>query len=217
MHFTPVKQAAVILTCLIGALLVLPNFFAKETLASWPSWVPTKQLSLGLDLRGGAHLLLSMETNEVRKDWLDTLRDDARRRLREAKIGVTGLGVANNAVQVRLAKPEDADAALKELRGMIQPIGNLLVGSSGSDIDIKRGEGGVITITPTEPGLQQRIGNAIGAAVISAVFYAASRSPGPNREATYGHAYGLALGVSVVFALAAIGLAVRTVRHGQTL
>ena len=63
----------------------------------------------------------------------------------------------------------------------------------------------------------QRIGNAIGAAVISAVFYAASRSPGPNREATYGHAYGLALGVSVVFALAAIGLAVRTVRHGQTL
>jgi len=63
----------------------------------------------------------------------------------------------------------------------------------------------------------QRIGNAIGAAVISAVFYAASRSPGPNREATYGHAYGLALGVSVVFALAAIALAVRTVRHGQTL
>ena len=44
---------------------------------------------------------------EVRKDWLDTLRDDARRRLREAKIGVTGLGIANNAVQVRLAKPED--------------------------------------------------------------------------------------------------------------
>jgi hypothetical protein len=63
----------------------------------------------------------------------------------------------------------------------------------------------------------QRIGNAIGAAVISAVFYAASRSPGPNREATYGHAYGLALGVSVVFALAAIALAMRTVRHGQTL
>ena len=125
----------------------MPNFFSKETLANWPSWVPSRQLSLGLDLRGGAHLLLSMETSEVRKDWLDTLRDDARRRLREAKVGVTGLGVANNAVQVRLAKPEDAEAALKELRGMIQPIGNLLVGSSGSDIEIKRGDGGVITIS----------------------------------------------------------------------
>src|SRR5215468_586877 len=165
MHFTPIKQAAVLITCLIGALLIVPNFFSKETLARWPSWLPSRQLNLGLDLRGGAHLLLSMETGEVRKDWLDTLRDDARRRLREAKIGVTGLGVANNVVQVRLAKAEDADAALKELRGMIQPIGNLLVGSSGHDIEIKKGDGGVITITPTEPGLQQRIGNAIGAAI----------------------------------------------------
>jgi MFS family permease len=63
----------------------------------------------------------------------------------------------------------------------------------------------------------QRIGNAIGAAVISAVFYAASRTPGPDREVTYGHAYGLALGVSVVFALAAIVLAVRTLRHDRSL
>jgi EmrB/QacA subfamily drug resistance transporter len=63
----------------------------------------------------------------------------------------------------------------------------------------------------------QRIGNAIGAAVISAVFYAAARSPGPQREVTYGHAYGLALGVSVVFALAATALAVRTLRHERTL
>jgi EmrB/QacA subfamily drug resistance transporter len=63
----------------------------------------------------------------------------------------------------------------------------------------------------------QRIGNAIGAAVISAVFYAASRTPGPQREATYGHAYGLALGVSVVFALAATALSLRTLRHGRSL
>jgi EmrB/QacA subfamily drug resistance transporter len=63
----------------------------------------------------------------------------------------------------------------------------------------------------------QRIGNAIGAAVISAAFYAASRSPGPDREATYGRAYGLAMAVSVVFALAAVAFALRTLRHRRTL
>ena len=63
----------------------------------------------------------------------------------------------------------------------------------------------------------QRIGNAIGAAVISAAFYAASRSPGPQRELTYGRAYGLALAVSVAFALAATALAVRTLRHDRSL
>src|SRR6478735_11229177 len=98
MHFTPIKQAAVIITCLIGVLLVVPNFFSKETLATWPRWLPSRQLSLGLDLRGGAHLLLAMETSEVRKDWLDTLRDDARKRLRDAKIPVTAVGISNNAV-----------------------------------------------------------------------------------------------------------------------
>ena len=79
LQFSTWKQAAIILTCLIGVLLVVPNFLSKETLDSLPRWVPKTQLSLGLDLRGGAHLLLSMETADVRKDWLETLRDDARR------------------------------------------------------------------------------------------------------------------------------------------
>ncbi len=76
-----------------------------------------------------------MDTSEVRKDWLRHVRDDARRRLREAKIAVTGLGVANNAVQVRLAKPEDADAALKALQGLVQQSGNLILGTTITDLE----------------------------------------------------------------------------------
>ena len=105
LSFSTWKQALIIAICLLGVVLVIPNFFSRETLATWPRFVPKTQLSLGLDLRGGAHLLLSMETADVRKDWLETLRDDARKRLRDAKIGFSGLGIANNAVQVRLAKP----------------------------------------------------------------------------------------------------------------
>src|SRR5215831_13567241 len=118
LQFTPIKQALILLTCLIGVLLVLPNFISKETLSRWPSFVPRTQLNLGLDLRGGAHLLLAMETADVRKDWLDNLRDDTRKRLREAKIAVAGIGVANNAVQVRLVKLEEADAAMRELKNL---------------------------------------------------------------------------------------------------
>ena len=165
LHFTRWKIIATVLTCLAGVIFTLPNFFSREAVHSWPWWVPHQQLNLGLDLRGGAHLLLSMETADVRKDWLDGLRDDARTRLRNAKIVTSGLGIANNAVQVRLSKPEDADAALKELRGMVQPIGSALIGTGTHDIDVQKGESGVITITPTEPGLQQRISNAIGAAI----------------------------------------------------
>ena len=165
LQFTPWKQATVIVICLLGMLFVAPNFISKERLDQLPGWFPRTQLNLGLDLRGGAHLLLAMETADVRKDWLETLRDDARKRLRDAKIAFTGLGIVNNTVQGRLAKAEDGDAALKELRGLVQQSGNLILGTTVSDVQVTKGEGGVITITPTEAGLQNRISDAIGAAI----------------------------------------------------
>src|SRR6476469_542896 len=137
LHFTRWKQIAIVLSVLVGIAFVVPSFFAKETVANWPWFVPHQQISLRLDLRGGAHLLLSMETADVRKDWLDTLRDDARRRLRDAKIGISSVGIAGNSVQVRIAKTEESDAALKALKLMVQPLGNPIFGTSGSDVDVQ--------------------------------------------------------------------------------
>ena len=165
LHFTRLKQIAISLSVVLGIVLVIPSFFAKETVAAWPWFMPRAQINLGLDLRGGAHLLLSMETAEVRKDWLDTLREDARKRLREAKIAVAGIGIVNNALQVRVSNVDDSDAALKELKGLAQPTGNIIRGFSGTDLDVRKAEGGVILITPTEAGLQHRITEAISAAI----------------------------------------------------
>ena len=81
-----------------------------------------------------------------------------------------------------------------------------------SEVDVRGGStaGGTLQTS-------QRVGNALGAAVITAVFYAASRdaSTGIDRQQTYGHAYGLALGVSVCFAVAAGLLALRGLRHSR--
>jgi len=165
LNFPRWKQAAIIITCLVGLFMVLPNFLSQQALDKWPRWLPKGQLSLGLDLRGGAHLLYAMELDDVRKDWLDSLRDDARRRLRDAKIAVSAVGISGQTVQVRLARPEDADAALKALRQMIQPLGNPLMGGSGTDIDVQKEGADTFTIAPTEAGLKHRIGNAVDAAI----------------------------------------------------
>ncbi len=163
--FSRWKQITILAVCLLGLIIVLPSLFPKETVDKWPRWFPRKQLSLGLDLRGGAHLLLAMEVNDVRKDWLDTLRDDARRRLREAKVGVTAVGIANNAVQVRIAKAEDSAAALKALKEMSQQIGNPLFGTTGTDVEVTSSDPSSFAITPSEQGLQQRVINALAAAI----------------------------------------------------
>ena len=166
LHFQRWKIFAIMLTCLAGILFALPNLFSKETVQSWPDWLPKRQLSLGLDLQGGAHLLLAMDVNDVLKDWLDTLRDDARARLREARIGVTGLGVQGGAVHVRIAQQGQVSEALTKLRGLVQPIGNALLGSAGDDISVARGaEPNLIILQPTEAGMQARISNAVAASI----------------------------------------------------
>src|SRR5262245_3190274 len=115
LYVTRWKANAVALTCILSLLLCLPNFFNQQQVSRWPFWLQKKQLSLGLDLRGGAHRLLALHVDDVRKDWLDALREDARRRLREVKIGVSAAGIVGNSVQVRIAKVEESDAALKAL------------------------------------------------------------------------------------------------------
>ncbi len=164
LHFARWKTWAILATCLAGLLFSLPNFFAKETVNQWPWWLPKKQVPLGLDLQGGAYLLMSMDTNDVRRKWLEGVRDDARGKLRTARVPVAGIGVSGGEVRVQLTKPEDMEAALKELRTIPAQVGSALIGSVGADIDVKRIDATSITLAPTEPGVQDRLTKAIEAA-----------------------------------------------------
>ncbi len=164
LHFSPIKIALIVLACVVSVLFALPNFFSKETVAGWPNFLPKKQMAMGLDLRGGAHLLLAMDVDSLRKDWLTNLQQDARRQLRDAKIPFSGVGVAGNAVNVRLVNATDLEKALTELRKLNTQIGNALMGTQTNSLEI-RNEGNLIVLTPTESGFGERITNAISAAL----------------------------------------------------
>lgn len=167
LHFTRWKIIATLLTCLAGFLLALPNFFSKETVQSWPSFMPKQQLTLGLDLQGGAHLLLAMDQDEIKKDWINNLRDEARKVLREAKIGFTGIGTQGQTqLVIKLAKPEEQSAAVKALYKVRQPIGNALLGAGAYDVEVSDGpDAGTVMIKESEQGLRQRIANAASASI----------------------------------------------------
>lgn len=82
-----------------------------------------------------------------------------------------------------------------------------------ADVDVRGGStaGGMLQTA-------QRVGSAIGTAVIGAMFYARAAgapSSGPARATAYGHAYAAALGISMIFGLAALTLAVREVRRSR--
>ena len=107
LYFTRWKVAAILLTVFAVCLFAVPNFLPSSMVASWPKWAQ-RHIVLGLDLQGGSHLLLAVDTKAVRKEMLETLRDDARRVLREARIGYTGLVVRGNSVEVRIREKPPA-------------------------------------------------------------------------------------------------------------
>jgi preprotein translocase subunit SecD len=164
LYFSRWYQAFIIGICALGVLFCVPNFLTAEQFKALPRWAQFK-IGLGLDLRGGAHLLMAMDTEQLRKDWLANLREDARKQLRDAKIGATGVSVTGKSIQVRLVKPEDTDAALTALRKLMQPI-SAAGFSTASDIAVTKGsEPGSITLEPTEAGIIQRVSNAAGASI----------------------------------------------------
>jgi SecD/SecF fusion protein len=167
LQFTRWKIIAILLTCLAGFLVAMPNFFSKETVQSWPSFMPKKQLPLGLDLQGGAHLLLAMDQDEIKKDWINNLRDESRKVLREAKIGVTGIGAQGlTQLVIKLAKPDERDEAIKALYKVRQPIGGAILGTGAYDVDVSSGaDAGSVIVKESEAGIRQRISNAAAASI----------------------------------------------------
>ncbi len=61
--------------------------FPSKVLMRLPDWLPKDQMTLGLDLQGGSHLLMQVDRDAMVDERKETLEDDARRILRAEKIG----------------------------------------------------------------------------------------------------------------------------------
>src|SRR5437868_6898361 len=160
LYFTRWKALAIILTALVVCLCAVPNFFPEAKVKSWPKWAQ-RHLVLGLDLQGGSHLLLEIDSNAVKKDKLDQVRDDVRRALREARIGYTGLNVRNDAVEVCISKDTDVPTALGKLRELSQPLGGLLGSSGQRSLEVSDAGGGVIRLVVPQAAITDRVRQTI--------------------------------------------------------
>ena len=114
-------------------LLVVPSFLAPATVGALerqlPSFLPVRPIVLGLDLQGGAHLLMEVDSASVIKAQVEALRDDVRGKLREGKISISGgIAMQPRGVIVRIADAAERAKALELLQSLNQPIGGALIG-----------------------------------------------------------------------------------------
>ena len=112
------KIVVVTLLCAWGLLYAVPSFVPRDWVDGLPRWLHADRVNLGLDLQGGSHLLLEVDTKAVKIDRLANLVDDVRVAFRNQRLTYTDLGADADAVTVRLRDLNDREKVLTALRGL---------------------------------------------------------------------------------------------------
>jgi preprotein translocase subunit SecD len=169
------QRVLILLVCGWGVLAAVPNLFYAQVerhndaaaaieasggtattdqsaaLAEWPGFLPSALMPLGLDLRGGAHLLAEVRVEDVYKTRIDALWPEVRDALRPLRDQVGAVRRApspDDVLRVTLENPEGMAAALEavaRLNGSVSSLtgigeSTLSIVAEGSDIVIQLSE-----------------------------------------------------------------------------
>jgi protein-export membrane protein SecD len=115
LYFANWKIILICAVCAAGVVLSIPNLFTEQQIAGLPSWVPRKQVALGLDLRGGSYLLLEVDVAAAERERLNSVEETVRKALRDAKLGYTGLANQGNSVTFTIRDPAQIATARQVL------------------------------------------------------------------------------------------------------
>ena len=115
------------LICLVALLFASPNFFYATvdkklndptSSSSWPNFMPSTLVKLGLDLRGGVYMLLEVKTDDVIRDKFDFLWTDIRSSLikKRKELGaIRRVDIAGDKLQIQIGNPESVNLAIMEI------------------------------------------------------------------------------------------------------
>lgn len=156
MKNSPYLVAVYLVIIVLGLLFALPNVLPSSVLDRWPSALPDKPVALGLDLRGGSHLVLEVDGTELRRERVRGLGEEARRLLRESDIPWRSVRTDEASVAVVLRSPDQQASAIDVLKSLSSP-----VGTARTDLQVRPLGNDGVELTLTQEGLQQSTGRAV--------------------------------------------------------
>ena len=166
-RLSPFKNILIWLVVLAGLAFALPNLLSREQLADWPTWLPHRQVPLGLDLRGGSHIVLKVSREDIVAERLQSTIDTIADALRQADIRYTGLSGSGQSLQFRLRDATKAPAARDALKALVAPVRQ--GGFFGSSIQELVYEGSATSDTLrlrlTDEGINLRVSDAVAQSI----------------------------------------------------
>ncbi len=163
MRFATWKVISIVLGTLLAVLIVIPSLLPQDMRAALERTlpIPVRTVVLGLDLQGGASLLLQVDAPSLTHTQVDNLRDDARRLLREDNIRLTGgIGVQTRGIQFRVPDATERQKIVQRLRNQSQSLAASLTGSI-QDYSVNDTSDGLVQVQLTDAGINARISRAV--------------------------------------------------------
>ena len=162
LEFPRWKVWLVSLVVALGVLFSIPSLIAGTPYAaSWPKWLPSYKISLGLDLAGGSHLLLEADARDAQKQRLQAMEDSVATELRrDPRIEVGDISTTGGRLSFLVRDPTQVDAAVERMRKLTQPIA--LTGNRDWDVQVV--DSTRVVLTPTASGTAQALKDAMGVA-----------------------------------------------------
>lgn len=108
------KKIIVALALVFGIVWAVPNILPEPYKSQLPSFL--RPVNLGLDLRGGSHLVLEVKIDEVLKEQTAGLSQSVRQVLREKKVRFSDLKSENDFLTVKVASTTPQADAMNLIR-----------------------------------------------------------------------------------------------------
>lgn len=118
----------------------------EAAIALWPNWLPSGIVNLGLDLRGGAHLLAEVQVADVYAARIDALWPEVRDRLRDVRDqagNVRRVDSPPGQLRVQISNPAGLEAAVAAVRELAQPVVTL-TGVGQNDLEVTVVDGDIV-------------------------------------------------------------------------
>lgn len=90
LHFSKSKIFTIIAVCILALLYAIPSFIPQKTesraLNELAKILPSQKVNLGLDLRGGSHLMMEVDFDYYMKEQMVNLRNEIKSNFRDESI-----------------------------------------------------------------------------------------------------------------------------------
>ncbi|TDH39195.1 protein translocase subunit SecDF [Pseudohoeflea suaedae] len=166
LYFSRWKTVLIWLAVVLAAFFAFPNLLTKDEAANLPEFMPSQQMTLGLDLQGGSHILLQVDRQDIVKERLESTADEVRRTLRAAGIGYTGLSGTGQVVQVRIRDESRTGEAKEALSDLTDPVSSgLFAGGTLREVTLEEPQPQLLRLTLTDEGVDYRVSNAVSQSI----------------------------------------------------